>query len=292
MKTTRTFMLLSILSVLLFVSPTNAFASTDSSINYEDFFSIANDVDGFQAEDFAAQLTHNLEIDIVKAVQTDTVDYHTMFEMRNQIDDGQVEGYYYELSTLFDDDPDAFMEALAKEDERTARELAFPLAVEHQSEDSAEDYQNALNSGKKTADILKHGVLIFTATNKSIDEKVFGNRCYEEMQTAYRKDHRLFLLSVAEYAMSDSYLKAVSKCLTHRLADDDLIALDKQLYEDAKCDWADENVKIAISAIQDKIDERIFSPKTGDGSLIAVSICMAASMALVGVLVLRKRILL
>ena len=228
----------------------------------------------------------------VCAAETYEIDYHSMFEMRNQIDDGHVEGYYYELSTLFDDDPDAFMEALAKEDERTARELAFPLAIEHHFEDSAEDYQNALNSSNtKTADILKHGVLIFTATNENVDATVFGKRCYQEMQTAYRNDHRLFLLSVSAYAMSDSYLEAVSDCLTYKLSEDDLIALDKQLSEDAKCDWADEDVKAAINAIQGKIDERIYSPKTGDVSLVAVSICMTASMTLVWVLVLRKRIL-
>lgn len=226
----------------------------------------------------------------VCAAESDQSDLHSMFEKRNEMDEGQIEGYYYELNALFDADAAAFLEALSKEEEQTARELAFPLAVEHQSEETAAAYQNALNSSKeKSAAILKHGVLIFTATNMGIDEDVFGKKCYLEMQAAYNEDHRLFLLSAAEFTMSDSIMEVLSEGMTRELDKDALIALDKCLSEDANAAWADEDVKAVIRLIQVKVDERLTSPETGDIDIAAVGVCMVTSLGLIWLLMDRKR---
>lgn len=234
----------------------------------------------------------------VKAAHSNDVDYHAIFEKRNELSDSEIEEYYADLSTLFDANADGFITALSQENYKTLREVSFYPAVEHQGENAGKAYQTELQSrlqaGKdvETVAMLKNGVLILTVATSDLETTIFGQECYQGVQDAYHDYNQSFLLFAAQFRNSEPILNRIAESLSNNLTANELQALNDRLSADAVAEWSDEEIEATIGTIQAHIANKLNAiPQTGD--IVHSNCCAMISVVLVSavalLLLLRNR---
>lgn len=192
----------------------------------------------------------------------ETIDYEALFAREDEVDGHLAEAYYLEVSSIFDDAPAEFVQALSKQSYSKIISLSNAIVIEHSSNFSA--YEKQLDDLKLTVDkenpiyetlfLMKLSILRFYA-NRHVDPYAFERDNHEAVRNYYSENRHLFLLSVAsmnEYAVED-----FTDALVYELDTDELKSLDVQLVTDMSSDWITDDIEDTITTIRNRINELV-----------------------------------
>ena len=190
------------------------------------------------------------------------IDYTALFDKEATMDDGQIEGYYFEVNQIFEKEPTDFVTALTKRPFSQIYSIASAIAREHQN--TSEEYSRLLSS-------IDHDYLSDAAEQDTLYVMRLTMRCLELLLSPneeigealnyyFKYEHRLFFKTMAQ--MGDHQQARYMQCILMDRTYDELSALDAALYFDSTADWATEEVKPVIEMYRNAIKEVIHP--TGD----------------------------
>ena len=190
------------------------------------------------------------------------IDYTALFDKEATMDDGQIEGYYYEVNQIFQKDPAGFITTLTQRP--FAQVYSIASAIARENHNTSADYDRLLIS--LDGDYLKDApeqdtIYVMELTLRCLEITLSSNDEIDKTLYSYFKyEHRLFMMTMAQ--MSDDDQARFMQCILMDRTYDELKALDAELYADSTADWATEDVKAVIDLYRNAIKEKIYP--TGD----------------------------
>ena len=186
------------------------------------------------------------------------IDYTALFDKEATMDDGQIEGYYFEVNQIFEKDPTGFITALTQRSFPQIYSIASAIARERQN--TSEEYYRLLFS-------IDHDYLSDAAEQDTLYVMRLTMRCLEivlspneesgeALNYYFKNEHRLYLTTMAQ--MSHDQQAFYMNGMLGDCKYEELKELDAYLYMDSTCDWATEDVKSVIDLYRNAIKEVIY----------------------------------
>jgi hypothetical protein len=185
------------------------------------------------------------------------IDYTALFDKEATMDDGQIEGYYYELNQIFQKDSVGFITALTQRPFAQIYYIGSALAWEQNL--TSEDYSRLLDS--LTWDYLSDApqrdtMYVMQLLSKCLQITLSSsNEIDKTLYDRFKQEHRLFFKTMAQ--MGDQQQAQFMQCILMDRTYDELSTLDAALYFDSTADWATEEVKPVIEMYRNAIKEVI-----------------------------------
>ena len=186
------------------------------------------------------------------------IDYTALFDKEATMDDGQIEGYYFEVNQIFEKEPTDFVTALTKRPFSQIYSIASAIAREHQN--TSEEYSRLLSS-------IDHDYLSDAAEQDTLYVMRLTMRCLELLLSPneeigealnyyFKYEHRLFFKTMAQMSLDQQafFMNGILEDYNY----EELKELDAYLYMDSTCDWATEDVKSVIDLYRNAIKEVIY----------------------------------
>ena len=200
------------------------------------------------------------------ATEDTPIDYAALFAKAETVDGHSAEAYFYEMSQLFDSDPEAFVLALSKETFKTIETQAFYLAAEHDYS-GMDAYETVLKDiGQKhpneqavqdTLYLMRMNILYIKNRPNVINPNYFQENYHETVQQYFSENSQLFLTSLctklSKY-QGNYHIRQFAKAMVYNLNAEQLKALDADLVACEQANWVDENIKEVIQLLRNKID--------------------------------------
>lgn len=187
-------------------------------------------------------------------------DYHSLFIEYHNVDGMSASTYKSQINTIFEEDPERFINELSKEEIETIVHHALHLPIEqyysHNEYTTYESFlQNQLslsdpNSKKAdTVALLLYGSILFQAGDTGNYQKN-----YQRVQSAFQENQRIFLISLGAYKRS-SNLSNIVQCMIYQLDAAGIAALNIDLSNASDASWATEDIRDLIVIIKNLINE-------------------------------------
>jgi len=200
-------------------------------------------------------------IDMVHGMMEEPADYEGLFALSDEVDGAFAEGYYFEMNRLFDEKPDAFIDALSDQSYERISQFAFVLAGEHMLD--LDTYRATLEqsgAAEETLFLMRMGILVVESNTKYSDPDYYKQTYPQQVKASYQENNRLFLLGMP--AVADSFYLNVADSLIAGLDNAQMQQLQQTL---GAVDGLTEAAKQFVAITNQQID-RVLPPDLPDTS--------------------------